>query len=239
MQFLAYAGRRLAAAWRDLGPLRPIALASAVLPTVGALLLLARLDLVADAFAGLGPGLATVVCTGAIAVAVALLLLPPSFAAVATGFGLGASAAVPVAVVGLAGAAWLGRKWVWPQLAAPWFAFMAPRPRVVEVRRLCPGTGHAGAIQVAMVRGGARVPFAVGTLLFTAAGTPVGCVVAGSALAALPLATFAAAVGALWRSWRAGADPGAGPWLQLAAGAAAVTGFAVAARRRCARSAAA
>jgi uncharacterized membrane protein YdjX (TVP38/TMEM64 family) len=222
--------RRFLASWRDLGPLRPIAVASAVLPTVGALVLLANLDGVTAALPGGLSGALAV--TAAIAVAVAVLLLPPSFAAFAVGYGFGPWQAVPVVVVATASAAWLGRCCVWPLVAAPLFAFMQARPRVLEVQRCCGSNGLGGALQVALLRGSARVPFAVVTLLLTAARTSTGRVVAGSAIAAVPLALLAGTIGGALRVHRAsGTWPEPGAWLHLSVAVALALVWVVAARR--------
>jgi len=220
---------RLAERWRDLGPLRAIAVASAVLPTIGALVGLAHLgDLAARWPSG---GLGMVAAAGAIAAAVALLLLPPTFAAFAAGFVLGPLGVV-LAVVGTGGGALLGLCCIWPLLGERLYAFMRPRPRVVAVQRFCTGPLWPCSARVAALRLAVRLPFAVQTLLLSAASTRTAAVAIGSLGAALPVAAVAGGLGACVRRWR---DDGSWPTIAggvLLGGAIVTTAVATIASRR-------
>ncbi len=190
--------------WRDLGPLRPIAVASAVFPTTGALVGLAHLGDLAAHWPGDALGL--VAAAGVIAAAVALLLLPPTFAAFAAGFVLGPLGVVP-AVLGIGGGALLGLC-IWPLLGERLYAFMRNRPRVVAVRQFCTGSLWRCSARVAALRLAVRLPFCVQTLLLSAASTRSAAVAIGSIGAASPVAALAGGLGACVRRWR---DDGSWP----------------------------
>lgn len=190
--------RRHLAAFADLGPLRPVAVATAVLPTAGLLLALATLPALAAAWPAGVPG--ALLATAAIAAAVAAVLLPPSFAAFAAGYVLG-PAGIGATAAGTAAAAVLGQRLVWPLLGARLYAFMRGRPRAIAAQRFCQGDLAACSLRVAAFRLAVRLPFAVQTLLLSAAATPTAAVAAGSLLAAIPVAALAGGLGIAARRW--------------------------------------
>ena len=202
----------------------PVALATAVLPTVGTVALLSMLPQVAALWpTGLsGAALAGLAIVGA----VALVLLPPSVGAFAAGYVLGAGVALPVVVLAVGLAAVLGQRVVWPLLVARLYAFMRTRPRVHAVQRYCSGDWRTSTGRVAMLRWAGRFPFAVTSLLLSAAGTGALPVAVGSTLATVPLALVAGQAGSAWRSFREqGLAPTLGTsllWLVGAATAAIV-----------------
>jgi hypothetical protein len=190
--------RRHLAAFADLGPLRPVAVATAVLPTAGLLLTLAALPSLAVAWPAGASG--ALLATAAIAAAVAAVLLPPSFAAFAAGYVLG-PAGIGAAAVGSALAAVLGQRLVWPLLGERLYAFMRGRPRAIAAQRFCQGGLAACSVRVAAFRLAVRLPFAVQSLLLSVANTAVAPVALGSLLAALPVAALAGGLGAAARRW--------------------------------------
>lgn len=195
---------RLRAEFADLGPLRPVAVATAVLPTAGTMAALARLGAIAD---GWPSGIAGVACAiGAIGALVACVLLPAAFAAFVAGACLGARDGALAASLGLPLAAWLGQVVVWPVVVARLYPFMRARPRVAAVQALC----RLGAVRgVLDLRLGCTVPFQVVSLYLSAAAIPARATAIGSAFAAALTATPAACLGAMWREWHVrGQAPG-------------------------------
>jgi len=213
----------------DLGPLRPIAVATAVLPTVGTIVVLTNLPALATALpagpAGLG-GL-----TLAIAVVVAAVLLPPSFAAFAAGY-LASGPGMVGALLGIAAAAVLGQRGTWPLLGERIYAFMRPRPRVLGVQHFCRGPFGRCAWRVAALRLAVRLPFAVQSLLLSAARTPSAAVAAGSLLAALPMVLLAGGAGMTWQRYHTLRElPTPTGWCLLGAATAAMVLAAAQSRR--------
>lgn len=187
----------LATAFRELGPLRPVALYVAVVPTIGAVALLAALSTWSPSGAVAPWQLATALPL--VAAAMALVLVPPMAAALACGCAFGAVDGGLVALLGIAAGAVLARGVVWPRLGPDVFAFMRNRPRAHAVRRLCGERPWWGVLRL---RAAAPFPFAVQNLLFAAADVPWRAVFAGSLLG-VPLPTFAVAcAGAALREWR-------------------------------------
>lgn len=217
--------QRLRAEFADLGPLRAVAIATAVLPTAGLLAVLARLPALAPSWpAGLfGAGAAAIAVGGG----VGLVLLPAAFAAFAAGALLGPVPGAAAALAGLVLAAWLGQFVVWPVAVARLYPFMAGRPRVAAVQARC-GGGAAAAVRGALIlRLGCAVPFQVVSLYLSAARIPARVTLPAAALAAAVVAPPASCVGALWRAWAA---DGARPSGLQAALAAALVALALAAR---------
>lgn len=190
--------RGVLAAFADLGPLRPVAVTTAVLPTAGLLLTLAALPALAAAWPAGVPG--ALLASAAIGAAVAAVLLPPSFAAFAAGYVLG-PAGIPAAAAGVALAAVLGQRLLWPLLGERLYAFMRARPRAIAAQRFCQGGLAVCSARVAAFRLAVRLPFAVQTLLLSAAATPTAAVAAGSLLAAIPVAALAGGLGSAARRW--------------------------------------
>jgi uncharacterized membrane protein YdjX (TVP38/TMEM64 family) len=198
------------AACRDLGPLRPIAVHVAVVPTVGAVVALAAVSRWWSAPWQPTPAVVAAFAAAA-AVATALVLLPPGACGFVAGYALGLAPGVGAGLVGVAGGAVLARVLVWPRLRPELFAFMRARPRVAAVRRLCGGRWPAWG--VARLRLGAALPFAVQNLLCTAAAVPVHSVLLGTLLGGLPSLLLAAGIGAMWRRCRVDGElPPAAAW---------------------------
>jgi hypothetical protein len=222
--------QHLRAEFADLGPLRPVAVATAVLPTVGLMLVLGNLRELAAAWpvAPLGHAAAA----AAVGALVGAVLLPAAFAAFAAGACLGVSGGAVAAIAGLALAAALGQFVVWPFAVARLYPFMAGRPRVAAVQALCAG-GPAAAVRGALaLRLGCAVPFQVVSLYLSAARIPARVGVPGAVLAAAVVAPAAACAGALWRVWATdGVWPSAPQWAALAALAALALGARLCARR--------
>jgi uncharacterized membrane protein YdjX (TVP38/TMEM64 family) len=223
------------AALREMGPLRWVALASAVLPTAGLFAVLAHRRELAAVWP---PGLAGVaLAIAVIAATTGAMLLPPGFAAFAAGYVLGTAAGAACAAVGTALGALLSLL-LWPLLGERFHAFVRPRPRVVAVRDRCAGAPLAvAAWRVAALRCAAKLPFAVTNLLLSAARVRAAAVAVGSLLGALPGAAVAAGAGTIVR----GLDerrgwPGAPGIAALAAAAALAVWCAIAARRTLPRS---
>lgn len=220
---------QLRAEFADLGPLRVVAVATAVVPTAGLMAVLARLPELAAAWPGGMAGWGASV--GACGLAVGGVLLPAAFAAFAAGAVLGPVGGATAGVVGLALAAWLGQFVVWPVAVARLYPFMAGRPRVAAVQARCAG-GAAVAVRGALtLRLGCAVPFQVVSLYLSAARIPARVTLPAAALAAAVVAPPAACAGALWRAWSAA---GAWPSAPQAATVAALVALALGARL-CAR----
>jgi hypothetical protein len=181
----------------DLGPLRAVAVATAVLPTAGTITLLARLPALASEWPAGLTGVAW--AAAAIGAFVACVALPGAFAAFAAGACLGAPAGAVAAFVGLPLASWLGQRVVWPVVVAPLYPFMRARPRVAAVRALCAPGAVRGALALRL---GCSVPFQVVSLYLSAAAIPARATVVATALAAALAATPAACLGAAWRRWQ-------------------------------------
>jgi uncharacterized membrane protein YdjX (TVP38/TMEM64 family) len=212
----------------DLGPLRWVVLASAVLPTSGLIVVLANVAAIAHHWPEGSPGAALAI--GAIAVALAALLLPPSIAAFAAGYVFGPARGALLAAPAIATGALLGVRFVWPLLGARLFPFMQGREKLETARAFCAARPWA---RVALLRLAATVPFSVVNLLLAAARVPSAAVLGGSLLAALPVAWLAAGAGAAYRHWH---DRFAFPADLLlanliAAGIAALTAVVLARRR--------
>jgi hypothetical protein len=184
----------------ELGPLRPVALATAVLPTIGMMLVLASLATVDEVWPPSWSGL--LLAFGTIAVVTGAVLLPPGIAALAAGYCLGAACGVSAAVLGVATGGVVGQRLVWPLLGARLFAFMRARPRVHQVQRLCAGAFGAQVRGVMQLRAAAQFPFPVTSLLLSAAATPSPVVWLGSALGVLPQVWLAGVAGEAFRAWR-------------------------------------
>lgn len=231
----------LGAAFRELGPLRPIAVYVAVASTVGSLLLVARLPQLARLADGSSGDWLVAVAVVATAIAGALAL--PSALAFAAGYCFGGLAGATIAVVGGALGAWLGQRVVWPRLGSARFAWMRHRPRAGLVRRLCVGEGAANplaaSLGVARLRWAARVPNAVGNLLLAVVEARASDVLLGSVLGALPAAGLAAWAGSAWRRWRELGETPPVAAIVAATAAAAVAGALLAGARRAWRAAAA
>lgn len=211
--------QRMRAEFADLGPLRAVAIATAVLPTAGAIALLARLPVIGDAWP---LGVAGVAAAAAsIGLLVGGVALPAAFAAFAAGACLGAAAGTLAAVAGLALAAGCGQTVVWPIAVARLYPFMRGRPRVAAVQALCAPGAVRGALALRL---GCSVPFQVVTLYLSAAAIPPRATVAATALAAALTATPMACLGAMWRGWQArGQEPALADLIVAAlAGAAAI-----------------
>lgn len=190
--------QRLRAEFADLGPLRAVAVATAVLPTAGAIAALARLPELAD---GWPAGVGGVVCAAAaIGGLVACVALPAAFASFAAGACLGARDGALAAWLGLPLAAWLGQRVVWPVVVARLYPFMRARPRVAAVQALCARGAVRGALALRL---GCSVPFQVVSLYLSAAAIPARATGAATAMAALLTATPVAGLGAMWRAWQA------------------------------------
>lgn len=214
----------------ELGPLRWIALTTAVLPTVGLLVLFAHLaEVTAGWPGGAGGALLAVV---AIAGATSLVLLPPSFAAFVAGYLFGWWPGSVIAAFGIAAAGWFGQRVVWPSFARGLYPFMRARPRVHAVQAFVTGPSARQVLRVAQLRCAVKFPFAVISLLLSAAAVPGRAVLAGSWLGALPLVALLSGAGATWRRW---VEQAVAPsWPELAGlGLAAAAGLAttVVARR--------
>ncbi|MFN9844331.1 MAG: hypothetical protein ACK57Q_08350, partial [Planctomycetota bacterium] len=207
-----------------------VAVASAVLPTAGRLLVLAtRGDL-----GGVWPAapLGHAAAAAAVGALVGAVLLPAAFAAFAAGACLGVVGGAAAAIAGFAFAAALGQFVVWPFAVTRLYPFMAGRPRVAAVQALCAG-GPAAAVRGALaLRLGCAVPFQVVSLYLSAARIPARVAVPGAVLAAAVVAPAAACAGALWRAWATdGVWPSAPHWAALAALAALALGARLCARR--------
>jgi uncharacterized membrane protein YdjX (TVP38/TMEM64 family) len=204
----------------ELGPLRWIALASAIVPTVGLFVVLAWLPWLAE---NLPSGwLGGVWAMVAITVAVAAMLLPAGMAAFAAGYCLGPWLGAGVALIALPLAGLVGQRLLWPLLGERLYAFMRSRPRIAAVRTLC---ASAAARGVLLLRGACLFPFQVISLQLSAAAIGAAAVVLGGAMAALPLASIAAGLGASLRRWRelgAGPEPVVGLSVLIGAGLAAL-----------------
>lgn len=214
----------------DLGPLRWVVAASAVVPTTGLMILLANLPALAARWPVDAGGAALAIT--ALAVATGALLLPPSISALAAGYVFGPLVGAAIAIAAAAVGAVFGQRVVWPLVGASLIAFMQGRPRLEAVRTACARPMPAQVLRVAVVRGAARVPFSVVNLLLCAASVGTGAVFAGTLLWATPLAWLLSGLGAAWRAWReheVTPSPIAFASLLLAASAAA--SFAIAARR--------
>ena len=214
----------LAAGFRDLGPLRPVAVWVALVPTIGGVVAI----FTASTGAAVEPTVASLAAVMAATVAaIALVVLPPPACAFVAGCLFGAPLGAAVALVGVAAGAALARAAVWPRLGAATFAWMQERPRAQAVRAFCaPGRRLRG---VALLRLAAPFPFAVQNLLFAAASIPARAVAAGTLLGFAPPALLAATAGACVRSWRQhGVLPS--PWWPLLALAAFAALAAVPAR---------
>lgn len=222
--------QQLRAEFADLGPLRAVAVATAVAPTAGLMAVFARLPAIADAWPTGAVGWSAAV--GACGLAVGGVLLPAAFAAFAAGACLGAVLGAVAAGAGLVLAAWLGQFVVWPLAVRRLYAFMAGRPRVAFVQSLC-GGGPSVAVRGALtLRLGCAVPFQVVSLYLSASRIPARVALPAAALAAAVVAPPAACAGALWRAWAIdGAAPDARQWAALAALAALAVGARVCARR--------
>ncbi len=221
------------ARWRDLGPLRWIAVASAVLPTAGLLVVVAHRRELAAAWPDGAGGV--LLAAGAIGAASGAMLLPPGCCAFAAGYVLGAAAGAAAGALGSALGA-LAALAAWPLLGERLYAFMRPRPRAVAVRAFCGGPLPRAVLRVAVLRFAAKLPFAVTNLLLSVVRVPRAAVAAGSLLGALPGAWLAASAGAALRALdeRRG-SPGAAGVANLALAAATAVVTAVAARRAIAR----
>jgi uncharacterized membrane protein YdjX (TVP38/TMEM64 family) len=180
----------------DLGPLRWVVLASAVLPTSGLIVVLANVAAIAHHWPAGVPG--GVLAAAAIAVALGALLLPPSVAAFAAGYVFGPARGAALAAAAIAMGAVLGVRVVWPLFGGRLFAFMQGRQKLETARAFCAASPWS---RVAVLRLAATVPFSVVNLLLAAARVPLGAVFAGSLLAALPVAWLAAGFGAAYRHW--------------------------------------
>jgi uncharacterized membrane protein YdjX (TVP38/TMEM64 family) len=203
----------------ELGPLRWIALASAVVPTIGLFVVLAGLPwLAANCPAGATGG---EVAGLAIVGLVALMLLPAGMAAFAAGYCLGPWLGAVVAWLALPLAGLVGQRLLWPWLGEPLYEFMRSRPRIAAVRALC---AVAPARGVLLLRGANLFPFQVISLQLSAAAIAARPVLVGGVLAALPLGLLAAGLGASLRRWRE-----SDAWPEPAVGAAVLAGAGLAA----------
>lgn len=204
----------------ELGPLRWIALASAIVPTVGLFVVLAWLPWLAAVALPNGIGFVGVVL--AIPAVVAPMLLPAGMAAFAAGYCLGPWLGAGAALLGLPLAGLVGQRWLWPLLGERLYAFMRGRPRIAAVRALCANSASRGVL---LLRGACLFPFQVISLQLSAAAIGAGGVLLGGALAAAPLALVAAGLGASLRRWRdldAGPEPVVGITVLVGAGCAAL-----------------
>ncbi len=185
---------------RELGPLRWIALFTAVVPTVLLMVLLSHVAMVAVAWpvGWLGAGLAVV----AIAVTTGAVLLPASIVGLTAGYVFGAALGGSLAAVGIACGGVFGQRCVWPLLGRGLYAFMRARPRVHGVQRVCAGGFGQQVVGVLLLRSAGKFPFAVISLLLSAASVPTRSVLVGSLVAALPMVWLTSGIGAAWRVWR-------------------------------------
>ncbi|MEO6596987.1 MAG: hypothetical protein ABIP94_19750 [Planctomycetota bacterium] len=192
------------ASFRDLGPLRPIAIWVAVAPALGTLLLLSKLPIVVVLVgpASADPRIAFAASTLGLGLAIGTALLLPSAAAFAAGYCLGAETGAWAAVLGVALGSVAAQQVVAPRLPAGLFPFMRDRPRAAAVQSLCRGGVIAAALGVARVRWAARMPLAVTNLLFAVVAVPKRSVLLGSMFGALPSALLAAVAGDAFRTWR-------------------------------------
>jgi hypothetical protein len=208
----------LCAAFRELGPLRPVAVYVAIVPTVGTLTLLGGLA----AIAARGPdatwaAAAVLAAIGSVAIAGALLW--PSALGFAAGYLVGVERGSLAAVLGIAFGSVVAQRLLAPRLGAARFAFMQGRPRALAVRRFCAGRTDAAALGVARLRWAGAFPLPVTNLLFAVAVVPLRAVWLGSLIGAAPLCLLAALAGAGWRRWHdLGALPEPRAW--IVAGAA-------------------
>ena len=203
----------------ELGPLRWIALASAIVPTVGLFVVLAWLPWLADSCRPDWSGFGWVVL--AITAAVAPMLLPAGMAAFAAGYCLGPWLGAGAALLGLPLAGLVGQRLLWPLLGERLYTFMRSRPRIAAVRALCASSAWRGVL---LLRGACLFPFQVISLQLSAAAIGAGAVLLGGALAAVPLTMVAAGLGASLRRWRdldAGPEPLVGIAVLVGAGFAA------------------
>lgn len=215
-------------AWREFGPLRPVAVVVAVVPTVGLWVALFARDALRVEMAGGGAG-AFALTALVTAFATGCVLLPPSVAALVLGYALGPAAGAGSAVLGVALGGVLAQRLVWPPFGRWLFPFIRRRPRFAAAQRLT-GPGWSRATRgTAALRASGTFPFAVSNLLLAAVGPPASAVLVGGALAAAPLALVAAQLGDAWRVYR---DTRALPEAPgIAALAASVALFAWATRR--------
>ncbi len=210
------------ASFRELGPLRSIAVFVTVVPTLGAVLLLANLPALAAALPS-GPGAAFAVVSLCLGIATGAALVLPSAAAFGAGYCIGAEPGTWAALSGISLGSLLAR-FLLPRLGDSWFAFLRGRPRATAVRRFCSGGALSATLGVARLRWAALLPLFVTNLLFAVAAVPVRSVLSGSLLGALPGALLAAVVGDSVRTWRASGElPGP---RTLAVAAAALVGAA-------------
>jgi uncharacterized membrane protein YdjX (TVP38/TMEM64 family) len=213
----------------ELGPLRWVVLASALLPTAGLIVLLANLPQLAATWPHGALGAAAAVL--GIAALTGAMLLPPSVAALAAGYVFGTAPGAAIACVAIGAGGTLGLA-LWPLAGSGLYAFMRDRPRALAVQQFCAGGALRGVAGVLLLRGAAKVPFAVITLLLSVVRVPPARVWLGSTLGALPLAWVAGGLGSAWRAWREhGASPSALELASLALGAAFAALTAIVARR--------
>lgn len=215
---------RLRAEMVDLGPLRWVAFATAVLPTAGLFAVWSLLPQLTAAWPAGPSGVAAAAL--AIGALVASLALPAAFSAFAAGYLLGPVGGAAATVVGLPVAGWLGQHLVWPLLAARLYPILRPRPRVAAVAWLARERGWRG---VAAVRAAAVFPFQVTSLMLSGAAVPARRAFAGAIVAAVPVGVLGGVVGHVARCVReTGRWP---PWPLLTLGALAAV-LVLLARRR-------
>jgi uncharacterized membrane protein YdjX (TVP38/TMEM64 family) len=201
----------------DLGPLRWVALASAVLPTAGLFALWLQLPRVAAVWPAGSIGI--VAAVGALGAAVALLLLPAAFSAFAAGYCLGPVAGALAIWCALPLAGWLGQHLVWPIVAAPLYPFLRQRPRIAIVSLLAQQNGWRG---IAAARAAATFPFQVVTLMMSGARVRAGTAWLGTTMAAVPVGILGSIVGDAVRGYCERAEWPPLPTILVAAAAAVV-----------------
>lgn len=210
--------RALVCGARDGGPLAPVALATVVLPALGAAVLAATAATWWPRLTAAQPSVLAWYC-GAAIVLCALSLVPTHAASLVGGMLFGAAGGSGAAILSVVGAAWLGfvlmRRWA----SRAFERFLRSRPRARAVHAaLVERPGWQAVGLVALVRLSPVMPFAGTNLLFASAAVGTPAFVCGSALGLTPRVVAVAVLGAGLESFDASRGPG---WVFLVGGIAA------------------
>lgn len=173
-----------------------MALASLLLPPVGAALLLGYITTVAPWFRAMGaPGIAAYVA--GFAVLGGFALLPTYAAAVLGGWAFGEARGLPAALLGFLCAAVVNYAWARRTSAAHVDRLLAARPRWRAVRHGLVGLSRWKAlVVVTLVRIPPNSPFALANMAMAGARVPVLPYMAGTVIGLAPRTAVAVGVGA-------------------------------------------
>ena len=187
---------RLREGFRRLGQLGPLALASALLPPIGSLVLLGTVEQSAGWLRGHG-ALGLLAFVAGFAVCGGLALLPTYTPALIGGWAFGLALGLPATLLGFAAAATIGfvlsRRLSGDRL----LAVLRDHPRGLVIHDAFVRSGFWRALLVAaLIRLPPNAPFAMGNLLMAASRVAYGPYRVGTVVGLVPRATAAVVVGA-------------------------------------------